>query len=268
MWETTGAMRGCFGAVGLAMFLGFGALFVGALAEVRADPLAPRDGLFIAPPFALMGLFILGFYWQPQAAPRTRLEDLEAGEGEPAWSPDERVLPPGPVRFTAVSVYYRVLSVLGLGSMVWIMFLLTWLAPAQFGGAWGWLAATFFGALGLLLLLGGVKLVAGWRSHAALDATRTEAWAKVISQAPLLANGVDVGNRKLVFLHPLSGKPMERVLPQSEAAPLVARGHLFVVWATDPAALIVVGEGLEPFELPPPEQRAALRRLRRWAATR
>jgi len=117
------------------------------------------------------------------------------------------------------------------------------------------------------MVLGGARLVGNWRSHANFDAVRHEGLARLISEEPLLANGVDVGNRRVRFLHPLSGEEIERMRTENEQPMLIIDGHLFVVWASDPKALIVVAEGFFPFDLEPADVRAALRRLARMAAS-
>ena len=84
----------------------------------------------------------------------------------------------------------------------------------------------------------------------------------------MLAHGVDVGNRTLTFLHPVSGARIERVVGAQESRPLTINGYLFLVWNEDPDAAMIIAEDFTPFDLTPTEQRESLRRLIRWIATK
>jgi hypothetical protein len=239
--------------------------------QLSFSPTGPeeaRQGLWTMPPFACFGLLILAFYWRPKPPPTTTLANLELAPGDVGWSEDERVLPPGPLRFVASSIVDRVLTLLGITNIAWIFFTLAGISYVDATGWAGWAGVFFFGALGALMVAGGARLVGNWRSHAQFDAVRHEGLAKLISEEPMLANGVDVGNRLVRLVHPHDGVEVSRVRTENEPPMLCIDGHLFLAWAGDPKAFIVVAEGFFPFELSPTEQRAALRRLVRLAGSR
>lgn len=219
--------------------------------------------LFLMPPFALLGLIILGFYLKPQERPSARLENLEV---DPApWREDERVLPTRDLGLARASLYDRVLSFTALLIFGWIMLAL---AGSVASGTWfGILGAGFFGLLGVFLAGSAVKAAWSWRKNA-ISGPRTESLVLLESETPLLAQGVDVGNRTFAFVHPLTGTRVERTVGGQESRPLVVNGHLFIVWMEEPSAAMMVAEDFTPFELTPTEQRESLRRLIRWVATK
>jgi hypothetical protein len=69
-----------------------------------------RDSLILMPPFALMGLVLLAFYWKPQRPKATSLESLASTVDPTPWSEEERVLPSRPLLLARTSLYDRLLT--------------------------------------------------------------------------------------------------------------------------------------------------------------
>ena len=219
--------------------------------------------LFLMPPFALLGLLIMGFYLKPQERPSAKRENLELDPTP--WREDERVLPARELELAHASLYDRVLAFTALLIFGWMMLALAW---SVVGNNWfGILYASFFTLLALFLIGSAVKAALGWRKNP-VNGARTESLARLESEQPLLAQGVDVGNRTLTFVHPLSGARIERVVGVQESRPLIINGYLFLVWTADAHAAMIIAEDFTPFDLTPTEQRESMRRLIRWVATR
>ena len=234
----------------------------------ESGPDDARDTLILMPPFAFLGLVVLAFFWKPQPAPGPRLANLASTADATPWREGEKVLPERPLQLARSSLYDRLLTFLGLLVMGWLLLVLGWLSFSSVGGWLGGLGLVMFGGLGAALVLLALRVPAFWKRNTPLSGPRSEGLAPLLAHRPLLANGVDVGNLVVQFTHPRTGEAIERVIGAQASRPLVVDDHLFVVWGDQPNALMIIAEDFTPFELTPAEQRASLRQLIRWVATK
>jgi hypothetical protein len=228
----------------------------------ESGPEDSRFGVVLMPPFALIGLLILAFFWKPEPVRSAKLEKLEQEPLGPPWTEGEQVLPARPLQLAGSSLYDRVLAFSFLLVVGWMMGVLAWFSITSMGGAFGIFAGLFFGVLALGVIF--VALKAAWtlRKNDPTAGSRVEALAQLEFERPM-----GVGNMTIGFTHPLTGAKVERVIGLHEARPLVVNGALFVVWSGDPQALMIIREDFTPFDLTPAEQRESLRKLRRWTAS-
>jgi hypothetical protein len=220
-----------------------------------------RIGIVLMPPFALMGLIVLAFFWKPEPTRSAKLENLSQEQGGAPWREGERVLPARSLQLANGSLYDRVLSFSALIIIGWMMGVLAWFSVTSMGGVFGVIAGLFFGVLGGGVIYAALKAAWSWRQSAAPDGPRVEALARLEYE-----RSMDVGNITIGFKHPQTGELFERVIGLQEARPLVVNGYLFLVWSADPKSVFVIGEDFSPFELTPAEQRESLRRLIRWVS--
>lgn len=221
-----------------------------------------RGLVMIMPPFALMGLVVLAFFWKPEPTRSAKLENLSQEPSGPPWSEGERVLPQRPLQLAQSSLYDRVLSFSTLLVIGWMMFALAWFSAPSMGGVFGVIAGLFFGVLGGGAVFAALKAAWSWRKNSAPEGPWTEALARLERE-----RAMEVGNLTIGFKHPHTGEELQRVIGSQEARHLVVNGYLFLVWSKDPKAVMIIGEDFSPFELTPTEQREALRRLLRWVAS-
>jgi hypothetical protein len=227
-----------------------------------------RIGIILLPPFALFGLIILAFYWKPEPTRAAKRELLEPEPNAAPWSDDERVLPARPLALATTSLFDRLLSFSALIIMGWMMLALAWFSYSSSASWFGAILLLFFGAIGGFLVFAAFKAAWSWRKNANPEGPRVEALAQLDFERPLLANGVDVGNLQLGFKHPLTGVAVERTIALNESRPLLIDGYLFLVWSSDPNAVMLIAEDFSPYDLTPAEQRESLRRLTRWVASK
>ena len=225
------------------------------LGEDRGD----FEGLVVLmPALSLLGLVVVAGAFARREKRKPVLKAVEGTvEGTP-WSADERVLPARVLRFAASPMGDRLLSVFALLVIGWVGVGLGWVAHLKAPGVGGWIGLCAFGSLGVLALLGVWRLLSALRTVVEFGtAERHEALVKVLETKR------DRGSLHVTFAHPLTGAPMTRVVG-ARSSVMVVDGRVFVVWASDPKALILISEEFFPFELTPTEQREAARRVLRW----
>ena len=113
--------------------------------------------------------------------------------------------------------------------------------------AFGGVMTLVLGALMLVVLRGAI------RPRPTVQSPR-EAWAPVVRHEAMLAKGVDVGNRTLVYRDPFTreGEPeriVEVVIGANEGMPWIVDQHVLVLKAEGDAALYVMREDGGPFDL-------------------
>jgi hypothetical protein len=222
-----------------------------------------RDSLILMPPFALLGLVVLAFFWKSPPPAVASLESIASTVEPTPWREGERVLPARPLELARTALYDRVLSFIALLIMGWLLLVLAWFSLSSMGGVFGVIAALFFGVLGGGLVALAMKLPRTWKRSTPPPGERHEALVPLIAQRAL-----DVGNVALVFDHPVTGERTERIVGLQESRPLLVDGQLLVVWGDDPRAVMILAQDFTPFELTPAEQREALRNVMRWVASR
>lgn len=223
----------------------------------------PEDtklGLFMMPPFALMGLVVLAFSWRPESAPPP-IAALELDGPVDPWTASMRVLPERRLSFASGARFDRALSLFALTVIIWILGTLAWLCVTLSPGVLGWVGALFFGALAGLLLVGLVRAQLNQRGDGSLLATsRHEALVRVVGERNV------TGNLALVVEHPITRAPIERVIPMNGEPALVIDGRCLAVWGENADTFVLARVGFAPFELSNAEQVQAMRRLRSWVA--
>jgi len=113
--------------------------------------------------------------------------------------------------------------------------------------AFGGVMTLALGALSIVVLRGALRPAPTVQSP-------REAWAPVVRHEAMLAKGVDVGNRTLVYRDPFTrdGEPeriVEVVIGANEGMPWIVDQHVLVLKAEGNDALYVVREDGGPFEL-------------------
>jgi hypothetical protein len=218
-------------------------------------------GLFMMPPFALMGLVVLAFYWRPETPPPP-IAALDLDGPIDAWAPSMRVLPVRRLSLASGALFDRVLALGGLVVIIWLLGTLAWLCVTLNSGVLAWLGAILFGALAGLMLVGLVRSQLQQRADGSLLATsRHEALVRVIGERNL------TGNLALMVEHPVTRVPVERDIAMNAEPALIVNGHCLAVWGSNPDAFVLARSGFAPFELTNSEQVQAMRRLRSRAAT-
>lgn len=224
----------------------------------------PEDtklGLFMMPPFALLGLVVLAFYWRPETPPPP-LAALELDGPVDAWTSSMRVLPERRLSFASGALWDRVLALGGLTVIIWLLGTLAWVSVTLMAGVIGWLGAMISSALAVLLLVGLVRSQLAQRTDGALLApSRHEALVRVVGERNV------AGSLALLVEHPVSGVPTERVIAMNAEPALIVNQHCLAVWGSNPDSFELARMGFAPFELTKAEQVQAMRRLRSWAAT-
>lgn len=218
-------------------------------------------GLGLMPPFALMGLVVLAFYWRPDAPPAPSASVIDDEPISP-WDSSRRVLPARELRLQGTALYDRALSLFAVVVIAWVLFALAWVSVRLSGGLFGWLGAALFGGLGLLMVVALVRMAPqAKRDPLLLGPARHEKLIRVLEQRAA------TGNLVLKLEHPVTGEPIEQTFAMNAESPLVAGGCVLAVWGDAKAPFVVLREGGAPFELTRAEQVAAARALRDWAAS-
>ena len=211
------------------------------------DPRLSLASLGLTLSFALMGLVLAWFY-----ASSTRVGAA-------------RVLPPRSTRPSlpllrrrplALARTYRTRVALPASFLAICALLFASMAaaplPAQGLGSLGLLdlGLLAFGALMTLAFLAllGATVRGAWRAKRGVERPR-EVWAEALSSSVVLAKGVDVGNRQLVYRDPARGGEVALSLGAHESPPWIVEGHVLLVMDDADGATFVVREDGGPFAL-------------------
>lgn len=217
-----------------------------------SGPEDARLGAWFLPPFALLGLLVMLFFWRPEPPRFTPLEQLTEGL---TFDVD-----PGPVvPETGVKLarewYGKLVTGGFVFTIIWLFGALT-IFSVQMADSWALRVPllVFFGGLTGFMCFAAYKMLRGWRAESELESLREWAVTPVIG-----FHDKGYGNWTMQWVHPVSGQTQELTYGAHEPRPLTFEGFCLVVWRGDWP--IVVRERFVPFGMTPAEQRAAARRF-------
>ncbi len=126
----------------------------------------------------------------------------------------------------------------------------SWTSVLTVGRILGWAMYGLLAVLGFFLFWMAFKVQGQTRGVKSLGARRSEVLVRVLGVETVLANGIDVGNRKYRFENPFDGKTFDLLAGSHEPPPLVVEGHALAVcpWGQQ-RPLTIVRDGFYPFEL-------------------
>jgi hypothetical protein len=214
---------GLLAVIGLAMFVGFGAL---ALTGASTRP----QGTAYLSALSLLGLSIAWFYGD---ALRSRPKGLQLAAG--AHVPARTVLPPRALDVQATT-RRGLWFVLAFFSSATLMFLhLAWWIATRSSGAHtvgAYVSAVLVSLFSVITAGLSVSVASALRAGPKYGKPgRVERWCRVLEVVTVAPAGLDAGSRTFVLDDPQGRKPLKITVQSYESSPWIVSNHALVVFA-------------------------------------